>query len=118
MATINKTIERVDRERANTFDEESKFQWLADLDGMVATVVMQQEPVEYEYPRDMDRELLIPTPWERVYGLYLEAMIDYHNREYNEYNAVMVMFNNVFEDFKKAYIRAVMPQSAGGFKNL
>ena len=118
MATINKTIERVDRERINVFDTESKFQWLSNLDGVIARVVMQQEPVQYEYPDDLDRELLVKEPWDSLYGLYLEAMIDYHNREYNNYNASMTMFNSQFDEFKKTYIRENMPKSAGKIKNL
>ena len=115
--TISKIIERVDRERPNAFDEESKFRWITDFEGMVCRVVMQmEEPVGYEYPADMDRELLIGEPWGRLYALYLEAMIDYHNREYNNYNAVMTMFNSEFEEYKKAYIREVMPLSAGNIR--
>lgn len=114
--TVNKIIERVDAERPNVFDEESKFQWITDFEGMVSRVVMQQEPVMYEYPRDMDTELLIGEPWEGLYGLYLEAMIDYHNREYNSYNAVLTMFNSRFEEYKKWYIREHMPKSAGSIR--
>lgn len=118
MATIQKTIERVDKERINVFDEESKFRWLCDLDGMIARVVMQIEPVQYQYPNDLGAELLVKAPWDKVYAQYLEAMIDYHNREYNNYNAVMTMFNNDFEEYKKWYIREHMPKSAGAFRNL
>lgn len=117
--TINKAIERVDGVKLNTFGEEDKFNWLCDLDGMISRIVMQQkEPVTYQYPADMDKELLVKAPFEEVYTLYLEAQIDYHNREYGNYNNSMLMFNSIFEDYKKAYIRDNMPVSAGGFKNL
>lgn len=119
MATMNKVIERVDAVKVNVFDEESKFRWLAELDGMVARVVMQRnEPPAYEYPRDMERELLIPAPWEGLYERWMEAKIDYHNREYNHYNNVILMFNEQFEEYKKAYIREHMPKSAGNFRGL
>lgn len=119
MATINKVIEYVDRVKPNAYDEEEKFQWLCDLDGRVKQVVMQEsEGVGYQYPKDMDTPLLIPAPYEGVYALYMEAMIDYHNREYNNYNNSMLMFNTQYEEYKKAYIREHEPKSSGSYKNV
>ena len=116
MATINKVIEYVDGVKPNAYDEEAKFHWMCELDGMVARLVMQlPEPPRYEFPRDMDRQLLIPAPFEAAYAQYMEAMIDYHNREYQHYNNSMQMFNATFTDFKKAYIRDNRPKSAGEF---
>lgn len=119
MATPNKVIEYVDKVKVNAYGEEEKFQWLCDLDGMVKRLVMQdEEGVSYEYPRDMDSHLLVPAPFEGVYALYLEAMIDFYNKEYTRYNNVMLMFNAKFDEYKKAYIREHMPKSAGGYRNV
>lgn len=119
MATINKTIEMVDNIRPNTFSPEDKFAWLAAFDGMVSRVVMQQdEPVEYEYPKDMDTQLLIPAPFGGVYALYLEAQVALHQNEIEEYNNIVAVFDTRFSEYKKAYIRANMPKSAGSVKNL
>ena len=115
--TPNKAIEHVDNIKPNAYREEDKFQWLCNLDGMVKQLVFQEtEPVMYEYPKDMDTELLIPAPWEEVYALYMEAMIDYHNREYNYYNNSLQMFYTRFAEYRKAYIRENMPEGAGTFK--
>lgn len=118
MITMNKVIEQVDEVKPNTFGTEAKFSWLADLDGMISRVVMQQDTVKYAYPDDMDKELLVDAPFESIYKLYLEAQIDYHNREYEHYNNSMLMFNSVFDDFKKAYIRENRPQSSGAYCNV
>lgn len=117
MVTINKVIELVDGVKPNTFDEEVKFYWLRDLDGMISHIVMQQEePVRYEYPKDLDTPLLVDSPYDGIYALYLEAQIDYRHREYDDYNNAMLVFNERFEEFKKAYIREHMPKSAGQIK--
>ena len=118
MATVNKIMEAVDSVVPNGYDEETKFRWMAELDGLVAREVMQlPEPPGYEYPRDMDRELLIPEPFKRVYELYMEAMIDLANRDYHGYNNTITMFDALFAKYKKAYIRENRPASAGNFVN-
>lgn len=111
MATVNKVIERVDSIKPNAYNEETKFKWLSDLDGMVRRLVFEETEYEpYEYPRDADAELLIPAPFEDCYVLYMEAMIDFENREYGNYNNVMLMFNSKFDEYKKAYIREHEPK--------
>lgn len=119
MATVNKIIEHVDSARPNTFSAEDKFAWLSDLDGMVSRVVMQKdEPVRYEFPKNMDTHLLVPAPWDSIYALYLEAQIALHQGEIEDYNNALLVFDTRFTEFKKAYIRENMPKSAGYIKNL
>ena len=117
MATINKTIEYVDGVKVNAYDEEAKYKWLSELDGLISREVMQRdEPVEYRFPDDGDRELLVGAPYDAIYPLYMEAQIDFHNREYGNYNNTILMFNSKLDDYKKAYIRDNMPKSHGDFK--
>lgn len=104
--TPNKVIEKVDSLKPNSYDEEVKLGWISELDGNVKRLVMQEEGyTPYAYPDDMDKELLIPAPFDSVYELYLEAMIDYHNREFQNYNNSAAMFETRYSDYKKAYIR-------------
>ncbi len=104
--TPNKAIEYVDGLRPNAYEEEVKLRWISELDSMVQRLVFQEEEcTPYIYPDDMDKELLIPPPFENVYALYLESMIDYYNREYGNYNNSAAMFENRFSEYKKAYIR-------------
>ena len=104
--TPNKAIETIDKLKPNSYSEEDKFRWLSDLDGLVKRLVIQDDDVTpYTYPEDMDKELLIPAPYDDVYGLFLEAKIDYYNREYANYNNSATMFEAQFSEFKKDYIR-------------
>ena len=130
--TPNKAIEIVDRLSPNPYSEEDKLRWINELDGMVKRLVFQwnkkyikeveaqyeskqitkeeynvflDKLKDYAYPEDMDKELLIETPFDNVYVLYLQAQIDYHNREYANYNNVAMMFDAKFSEYKKAYIR-------------
>ena len=102
----NKAIEKVDRLKPNSYSEEDKLGWINELDGMVQRLVIQADEIkQYDYPEDMDKELLIPAPFDDCYTLFLEAKIDYYNREYANYNNSAMMFEAQFSEYKKAYIR-------------
>ena len=130
--TPNKVIEKIDRLKPNSYSEEDKMGWINELDGMVKRLVFQwddeyiaelktkrdfgqiteeeyndliEKAKPYEYPKDMNKELLIPFPFDDTYALYLEAKIDYYNREYGNYNNSAMMFEAQFNEYKKAYIR-------------
>ena len=104
--TPNKAIEIVDRVKPNPYSEEDKLRWINELDGMVQRLVIQSDEItEYAYPDDMDKELLILAPFDDCYTLFLEAKIDYYNREYANYNNSAMMFEAQYSEFKKAYIR-------------
>ena len=104
--TPNKAIEKVDRLKPNSYSEEDKMGWINELDGMVQRLVIQADDIkQYSFPDDMDKELLIPAPFDDCYTLFLEAKIDYYNREYANYNNSATMFEAQFSEYKKAYIR-------------
>ncbi len=104
--TPNKVIESVDSIKPNSYDEEIKLKWISELDGDVTRLVIQEDSfTPYSYPDDMDKELLIPSPFDSVYELYVSAMIDYHNKEYQNYNNSAAMFETRYNEYKKAYIR-------------
>lgn len=104
--TPNKAIEIVDRLKPNTYSEEDKLRWINELDTMVQKLVIQSDKInKYSYPDDMDTELLIPAPFDDCYTLFLEAKIDYYNREYANYNNSALMFEAQYSEYKKAYIR-------------
>ena len=104
--TPNKAIEIIDKLKPNSYSEEDKLRWINELDGLVQKLVFQNDDItEYSYPNDMDTELLIPAPFDDSYTLFLEAKIDYHNREFAYYNNSAKMFEAQYSEFKKDYIR-------------
>lgn len=115
--TPNGCIEYVDSVKPNAYSEEDKFRWMNDLEGMVQRLVWQvDEAPPLQYPDDGDTQLRIGYPFEDAYVLYVQSMIDYHNREWSNYNNSAAMFYNRFDEYKKAYIRENLPKSAGQFK--
>ena len=106
MATMNSVIEQIDGVKPNVFTEEDKYKWIATVDGMVSVDVLgQAEPTVYDIPEDADKPLLVPAPFDDVYALYVASMIDFHNREYNNYNNSAMMFSDRMDAYKSWYIR-------------
>lgn len=104
--TPNKVIEIVDSIKPNSYDEETKLRWINELEGLVKRLVVQVDDVTpLYYPDDMDRELFISPPYEDVYQFYVEAKIDYYNKEFENYNNSVAVFEARFLEFKKDYIR-------------
>ena len=119
MPTINQVMERVDKIKPNVYDENTKAEWLHRLDGRISREILKHDPPQkYTYPEDGDKELLVPYPYDDIYNYFMQAMIDYSNGEYANYNNALTMYNEAFSSYAKLYQRENMPKSAGRFKNL
>lgn len=104
--TMNEVIEYVDGVKPNVYAHEDKCRWMNTLDGIVAREVHQEEMKAYNLPNDAyDKQLLVPHPYDDIYALYVSAMIDFHNREYEEYNNTVLLFKERLEQYKAWYIR-------------
>lgn len=115
MITINSVIARVDAVKVNTYTAEEKARWLIELDGRIYREIFRcfgDYPVS-EYPRDGDKELLVSSPYDVIYDYYLFAMIDFHNRETDNYANSFAMFNEKFTEFAKAWQRQNRPKDGG-----
>lgn len=117
MASIHEVIERVDRVKPNAFDERDKAAWLIELDGRIVLEVTQGKSTPaVRYPEGGASPLTAPPPYDSLYDLYLSAMVDFHNREYGNYNNTMAMFNAVYDTYRKWYRRSHRPPPTGGLK--
>lgn len=117
MATMNTVIEYVDRMKPNAYSDEDKYRWINTLEGMISREVLHEDAPEYSLPEDADMPLLVSSPYDEIYHLYVSAMIDFHNREYEHYNNTAMAYTTMLEEFKKWYLRKNRPESAGNFYN-
>ena len=120
MPTINEVIERVDKVKLNSYEDSAKAAWLIELDGKIFLEVRRGEAPEPPriYPEDGDIPLLVQSPYDNLYDLYLYAMIDFNNREIANYGNSMTMFNSAMDEYKKHYHRNNLPPSYGGYSNV
>jgi hypothetical protein len=117
---IIEAINRLDAQKANTYNQPEKIDWLSRLDSMVKKQIIDthegSEAVSFEgYTEDTppDTVLLVPAPYDEVYLRWMEAQIDYHNHEYDSYNNAIIMFNTAFEAYAAHYNQHHIPVSRG-----
>jgi hypothetical protein len=118
MATMNSVIEYVDGVKPNAYDDEVKYRWINTLEGLISREVHDVRAPEYNLQTDADVPLMVSSPYDDLYHLYVSAMIDFYNREYNEYNNTILMFKERLEQYKVWYIRNSAPSKPRNFRNV
>ena len=113
---IIEAINRIDSLKRNTYSQPDKVAWLSEVEfDVVNNVINTHEGDEitfsgYDGSTDLQTELLIPAPYDKVYLLWMEAQIDYYNGEYEKYNNASDLFNTAYNDFKNHYNRTHKPK--------
>ena len=89
----------------NPYPTEQLMAWISELDGMVILDVFagrEGNPAPEDWKpytaMDMERELLIPAPYDSVYMDWLKSKTDYWQDESNYSNSSKV-FNNGYMSF-------------------
>lgn len=114
--TIIEAINRIDSLKQNTYSQTDKVAWLSTLDSMVKTHIIDTHEggdvtfTGYDENTDIETVLLIPAPYDEAYLRWMEAQIDYHNREYGSYNNAIEMFNTTYKGYQDYYNRTHMPK--------
>ena len=116
--TMNEVIEYVDRVKPNAYSEDEKYRWIANLEGLISREVKGEEEPVYSLPEDADKPLQVCSPYDEIYALYVMAQIDFHNREYNNYNNTALMFGELLDKYKAWYIQNHNPSKAQNFRNV
>lgn len=113
---IIEAINRIDSQKHNTYKKDEKVEWLSRLDAMVKKHIIDTHEGDeviftgYDDSTDLQKELLIPAPYDEVYLRWMEAQIDYHNGEYEKYNNAIEMFNADYGSYQNYYNRTHMPK--------
>lgn len=120
MASIRDVIYRVDCVKDNTYTAEEKARWLIEVEGKIYREVLRssEELQVKNYLANSDISLVVDPPYDSLYDYYLFAMIDFHNREGENYNNSYMMFNEKFNDFAKYRQRTHRPPDSGGIDTM
>ncbi len=107
---IRDAIAYTDQLKPNSMSEEVKISLLSSLDGRIRIEVMGEAPEDIiAYARDDDkgvnRELLVPHPYDNIYLLYLSAMDDFFRLAFSDYASSVAVFNQAYNDFAKWWQR-------------
>ena len=114
---LGKIIELVNELKPNAYTEERLTEWITELENYAIEGVFNRaegvnhKHVQYDYEKDRETELMIPTPYEEVYLHYLSSKIDYWDREMDAYNNSASMYNAAYNDFAAYMRRTYKPKS-------
>ena len=109
--TIQSLINKVQEEKPNTFQTDKLIEYINEIEADVADQVNMDIPVYTSEPdpetneSDLDKELIVPAPYDRLYVSYLKAMIDYANEEYASYQLNQMQHVQDFTDFMNWLVR-------------
>ena len=112
---VAEVISKVNATKPNQYNDDQMTGFIDTLEQVVQAEVMLRpvaERVGYTWANNQDSELLMTAPYDSCYLFYVSAMIDYHNQEFESYNHNMAHFNNLYDDYKKAYKRTEVSVSA------
>ncbi len=94
--TILECIHKVDAVAPNDNTNEQKARWVWECEGKLWNQVFLMQAGEVQPGVGRDATLSLPVPYDRVYPLYLQAMIHYANGEYDRYANSMAVFNGAW----------------------
>ena len=101
--TIKGLIDKVKEEKPNTFTNAKLIEFINEVEADVAEQVNLDIPVYTE--EDMNEELMVPSPYDRLYVSYVKAMVDYANEEYASYQNNQAQHVQDFKDFVDWVVR-------------
>lgn len=96
---LKQAIDNADAIRINSIEDIHKADLLMELEGEIAELMGVDMP-ENHYADDPDTELLMPYPHDRIYELYLTAMIDLENEDTALYQNDFVVAQTAIADAK------------------
>lgn len=115
--TIGDAIKKTDELQPNSFGQEEKIRWLAQLDRelwreVVMTHEGAEDAVEPEYREDTadDTVLLVEGPYDCMYIHWLQSRIDYALAEYGRFNNSNAAFEADRMAWRMWYNRTHMPK--------
>ena len=103
---LNEAIQIADKLRDNAIDEAQKLIWINELETKIQSLILHTAPDDMiVYEQVDDTEMLVPRPFDKVYYLWLAAMIDYGNAEYDKYQNDKAMADAAYSDYAKWFMR-------------
>lgn len=106
--TADSIISRVDEIKPNSFTQEQKLDFISELDSHLFDDIIKPynpDATEFVPYTSVSQDVIASDRYKDMYVFYIEAKIDFNNKENTDFNNDMVMYNNAYMEFNKAYIR-------------
>lgn len=104
---LNDAIRMADALRTNAVERAQKIVWINELEMKIQSLILHTAPQDMiVYTEDDgETEMLVPIPFDKVYYLWLAAMIDYGNAEYDKYQNDKALADAAYSDYAKWFMR-------------
>ena len=101
--TAHSCIALVDTLVPNAVPETLKRRWLSELEGHILVNIRNHDPEALNITGEADEDipLSLPFPFDRVYWMYLAAMVDFFNGDTSRYEETATLADNALEDYAK-----------------
>lgn len=107
--TLKEIIAIADELNPNAYSNNIKAQWVNEVETAIQTEVFVIAPVDVvsflPYEDKKDKELSLDETWDKIYLTYLQAMIDFSNKEYAAFNNDIALYNSYVDTYAKWYVR-------------
>ncbi len=107
--TLQKIIALADELNPNSYSNEIKAQWVNEVEAYIQTEIYNLAPEEVRpYIPYSDCEyhtLSLDAVNDKIYLTYLQAMIDFSNKEYQAFNNDIALYNTYLDTYAKWYVR-------------
>lgn len=117
---VSEAIEKVKERKPNAYEDHMLLEWLNEIEARVQRELLDTTPegiFTYDIERDMERELLLPKPYDVLYLHYVIAMIEFNQQEYEAYNNTTELVNSTFSAAQKYYHQIYGPRKQLKVKN-
>lgn len=104
--TIRELLNKISKEKPNSFTEADLISFVNEVEAEAAEQFnMSESPAYDDNHVDLDVQLLVPAPYDRLYISYVKAMIDLANEEMESYANNQAQHVQDFRDFTDWVVR-------------
>ncbi|MBQ2942622.1 MAG: hypothetical protein IJD97_10375 [Clostridia bacterium] len=108
--TLREIIELADELNPNSYSANVKTQWIDEVESYIYTEIFNVAPddVPSFYPYNevnAEKTLTLDSTNDKIYLTYLQAMIDFSNKEYAAFNNDVALYNTYLDTYAKWYQR-------------
>lgn len=104
--TLRDLLNKISKEKPNSFTEAELISFVNEVEAEVAEELhIVNVPAYEDNHTDLDKILLVPSPYDRLYISYVKAMIDYTNEEYDSYANNQAQHVQDYRDFVDWVVR-------------
>ena len=120
--TIKDCIDIVDNLKPNQYTIKDKVMWLSFIEEIIINEVLKtHEGYDGRYDHftgysedKISVNLIVPSPYDRLYTAFLKMKIDESNGETARYNNSAILYNSYMSEYRKHYNRTHMPLNPVG----